>query len=254
MTKVDESQFIAPLPQPPSARSEDTVVADETINHHSDDFVVIDDTDSRKHREDGIIIGHAKRNCCRDPKKRPAARAILAQGGGRVVAYVVAKHTFSESKGSVPIPLEDIDFVARFNTFAFGEERRQAIVDALLASNDAKREQNASSHGSLLTDGIMQEGVVVGHAKPERSRHSANPPIVRAMLNSVGAVMCFIEAKESRKGQTKGMAQIHIRDVNYIAELAAVSVSKRGKAIKAMILEKWGPGSKEGELKVEVVE
>ena len=211
------------------------MVADETINHHSDDFVVIDDTDSRKHREDGIIIGHAKTNCCRDPKKRPAARAILAQGGGRVVAYVVAKHTFSESKGSVPISLEDIDFVARFNTFAFGEERRQAIVDALLASND-----------SLLTDGIMQEGVVVGHAKPERSRHSANPPIVRAMLNSVGAVMCFIEAKESRKGQTKGMAQIHIRDVNYIAELAAVSVSKRGKAIKAMILEKWGPGGGSG--------
>jgi hypothetical protein len=66
-------------------------------------------------------------------------------------------------------------------------------------------------------------------------KHTAN---CAGMLNSVGAVISFIQAKESKRSVKSGMAQIHLREVEYLEDLASVPLSRRSKIIKGMILEK----------------
>jgi hypothetical protein len=199
--------------------------------------VTVDESESRKHRETGIIIGHAKAHCCRDSKQRPTVHAI-ATNNGRLIAYIPAKHANSTKlNGDVLIAFKDVDFNNCFDTIPFGEQRQKAIWDALLDAQDTKRKRNSADEGEF-TQRIMEEGVVIGHAKPEYCRNPNTPPIVRAMLNSVGAVISFIQAKESKRSIKSGMAQIHLREVDYLENLASVPLSRRSKTIKGMILEK----------------
>lgn len=206
----------------------------------SEGYVTVDESNSRKHQETGIIIGCAKPHRCRDPTLRPIARAIASRDE-KVCTYIPAKHANNATKqtGGVLIALKDIDFDSTFEHIPFGENRQQVIFDAVLENNNVKHEaQDSTNKLDKVAERIMKEGIIIGHAKPERSRDPADPPVVRAMLNSVGAVISFIPAKDSRRTSTRSMAQIDLRNVDYVQELRDVSVREMSKVIKRMILEK----------------
>jgi hypothetical protein len=202
------------------------------------EFVVVNEPWSHKYQETGIVIGNAKPHCCRDPKQRPTVHAI-ATSNGRLMANIPAKYANSTKKlnGDVLIALSDVDFIPSLEKIPFGEQRQKAIWDALLEAHDAKRRLGSADEGDF-SQRIIEEGVVIGHAKPDCCRNPTTPPIVRAMLNSTGAVISFIQAKDSKRSFKSGMAQIHLRDVDYTEHLASVPLSRRSKVIKGMILER----------------
>jgi hypothetical protein len=97
-----------------------------------------------------------------------------------LLAYIPAKHGNSTKKlnGDVLIALKDVDFTNSFDKIPFGEQRQKAIWDALLDAQDNKRKQNNADEGEF-TQRIVEEGVVIGYAKPECCRNPNTPPIVR---------------------------------------------------------------------------
>lgn len=216
--------------------------------------ITVDDSDTTKHLDTGIIIGRAKSHCCRDPHIRPVVRAILTSKGA-VCAYVCSKYAKRlTTKGDVQISMKDVDYSSEFEKAPFGEKRTMAIRHQLQAKL-ATRLQTAETSLSPLRgplpaglghDGtkthqtVMEEGIIIGHARPDSCRNPEKPPVVRASLSKVGAVVGYIPAEDSLRPFAKGRAQIPLNKVDFVLEFELLPAWKRPEAIKELILTKTG--------------
>jgi hypothetical protein len=210
------------------------------------DFVLIDDGQSQRHLDQGIIIGRAKAHCCRDSNVRPVVRAILAKDSA-VYAYMSGKYAKrTVKKGDVQIPMTEVDYIKEFSSISCTEKRQKAIKHAIKAKLASKQfdvieptlgstEKSDTSSGYMLKE---HDCLIIGRAKPDICRDPENPPVVRAMLNAVGAVIPFMAGKESLKRCPSGRAQVSLEKIDFVEEFASIATWKRSTAIKEKILAK----------------
>jgi hypothetical protein len=82
---------------------------------------------------DGIVIGHAKPDHCRDPQNRPPVRAALNKVGS-VVAYIPAEDSLrSFSKGRAQLQMVNVCFSEEFEALP-AWSRIPTIKERILAS------------------------------------------------------------------------------------------------------------------------
>ncbi|KAF2024660.1 hypothetical protein EK21DRAFT_117570 [Setomelanomma holmii] len=92
------------------------------------EVITIDESDTTRHLDTGMIIGCAKPHCCRDPNIRPVVRAIL-NSKGAVCGYLCGKYAKRlATKGDIQISMKDIDFSEDFEKAPFGEKRTMPSV------------------------------------------------------------------------------------------------------------------------------
>ncbi|KAA8611932.1 hypothetical protein A1F94_006656 [Pyrenophora tritici-repentis] len=88
---------------------------------------------------------------------------------------------------------------------------------------------------------VLETGVIIGRALPERCLDPNARPAVRAIITKIGSVVAFVPAKYVKHAISKASAQIHMDDIEYDAELEKIPFGpKRTEAIKAMIEDKIG--------------
>jgi hypothetical protein len=208
------------------------------------DFVLIDDGQSQRHLDQGIIIGRAKAHYCRDPNVRPVVRAILAKNSA-IYAYMSGKYAKSTvKKGDAQIPMTEVDYIKEFSSIPCTEKRQKAIKHAIEAKLASKQfdiiepalgitEKKDTSSGYTLKD---DDCLIIGRAKHDICRNPKNPPVVRAMLNAVGAVIPFTSGKESLKNRPSGRAPVSLEKIDFFEEFASIPTWKRSMAIKKKIL------------------
>ncbi|KAH7072257.1 hypothetical protein BKA63DRAFT_65980 [Paraphoma chrysanthemicola] len=227
------------------------------------EVITVDDSDTTKYLDTGIIIGRAKSHCCRDPNVRPVVRAVL-NSKGSVCAFICAKYAKrSSQKGDVQISMKDVDYSPDLEESPFGEKRTMAIRHKLQAKLAIQRQCAGLSPSPLRNllpakvfgdatrtyQTVMDDGIIIGHARPDSCRYPDKPPIVRASLNRVGSVMAYIPAEDSLRPLTKGRAQIPLTKVSFVQEFEVLSPAKRPEAIKDIILAKAGEKPRESEEK-----
>lgn len=95
--------------------------------------ITIDDSNSSRHLQNGIVVGRAMAHCCRDPHVRPTVRAILNKED-YVVTYIPSKYAERQpTKGDIPISANDIEYLEEFKKVPVGEKRTAAIKIRLQA-------------------------------------------------------------------------------------------------------------------------
>ncbi|KAF2818469.1 hypothetical protein CC86DRAFT_157853 [Ophiobolus disseminans] len=227
------------------------------------EVVTVDECKSAQHLEGGIVIGTVKENHCRDPNIRPVVRAILNTKGA-VCGYIDGKYAKRKvTKGHVQISMKDVDFYHEVAKLPHGEKRLMAIRHELQRKLAIKRQPSGASslmprgllptHTSsaaetpqLINDGtkthqtVMPEGIIIGHARPQNCRDPQNPPVVRASISRIGAVVAYIPANDSLRPFAQGRAQLQMSHVVFSEEFAAFSFPERSKAIKEKILASMG--------------
>ncbi|KAI4615371.1 uncharacterized protein J4E87_009264 [Alternaria ethzedia] len=105
-----------------------------------------------------------------------------------------------------------------------------------VAANEVVTVDDPSSKSHLDT------GVVIGRALPQSCLDPNVRPVVRAIINKVGAVVAYIPRKYSKQSATKGAIQIAMTHVEYTPQLEEYpSGEERTQAIKAMIEERNAP-------------
>jgi hypothetical protein len=215
------------------------------------EIVTVDDTSSSRLLEIGIIIGRAKAHCCRDPNLRPIVRAILNSRGS---VYVYMPHKYAKrvvAKVDVQISIKDVKFSKDFAKISSDEQRLVAIRHQLQAKLALKRQSKESSVLDLIpsrtqprlgrsrtTATVLNDYLIVGRAKADVCRDPQNPPLVRAMVNAKDSVILFIPKEESLKSYALDRARISFEKVEWLEQLASMSVASRSKVIRGMIAEK----------------
>jgi hypothetical protein len=236
-----------PLPHTNSQTTPSSMPATEIITIH--------DSNTTRYLDNGIIIGRAKPECCRDPKVRPVARAIL-NSRGSVYVYICGKYAKRTLAAElVQIGIKDVDFSEEFEKAPSEEKRLLAIRHRLQEKLAIKQQLNATdicTTSNLPSSPstkksrpcrpttVEGEGIIIGRAVPASCRNPEEPPIVRATLNSVGAVIAFIPAEDSLRPFAKGKAQLQMKNVIFTEEFAALDVSTRSKVIREKIQEGIG--------------
>ncbi|KAF2024659.1 hypothetical protein EK21DRAFT_117569 [Setomelanomma holmii] len=104
--------------------------------------------------DEGIVIGHARRDSCRNPDKPPIVRASLNRVGA-VCAYIPAEDSIrSLVKGRASIPLDKVVFIPELHvlpTYKRLEALKEMILDN---SGEGKRiaEQEEGEEHHVLQD------------------------------------------------------------------------------------------------------
>lgn len=226
----------------------------------------------RRHQESGIVVGRAKPHCCLDPKIWPPVRVIF-NTKGVLIGYISGKYAKRRvSKGDVQIALKDVDINDEFEKVPAGEQRLKAIRHEVQAKLAVQRQHlpgqpiaaltpkpmptmtpalMLSARSSPSTDRdpvpkdyarshqtVMEEGIIVGHAKSNSSRNARKPPVACASLNSKGALVAYIPAKGSIKPVLRGTVKLPLLNIDYTEEFAAMSGKERMGAMKERILQK----------------
>jgi hypothetical protein len=222
------------------------------------EVVTVGDTNTTKYLDTGIIIGRAKPECCHDPNIRPVARAVINSRGALCV-YICgdyAKRGFQTEL--VQIGMEDVEFSEEFANAPSREKRLMAIRNRLKKISAAQHQPDVTSSSPLADlppkkaakrgrpshpTVFEREGIVIGHAKPSSSRDPDNPPLVRATLNSVGAIIASISAAHSMTPHLRGgKARFQLGSVVYTEEFAAMRPWVRSRVIRERIQEQMTNG------------
>jgi hypothetical protein len=180
-------------------------------------------------------------------------RAILSTKGS-VCAFINSKYAKRPAaKGDIQISMKNVDFNKEYAKIPSEEKRSMAIrhvlpgklarakqpaggsnlpPQALLAPTAAVKPAREKQHQT-----VMPEGIIIGVAIPGHCKDMNHLPPVRASLNSVGSVIAYMPAEESKRGFTHGRANIQLANVLFTTDLRNLRMKERVRAIKKRLLE-----------------
>jgi hypothetical protein len=230
--------------------------------------VTIDDSSSRSHLDNGVVIGRALPQSCLDPNVRPVVRAIINRVGV-IVAYIPGRYSKrSAIKGDIQIAMTHVEYIPELTEYPFGEERSRAIK-SMIEERNGPEKTNATpdSRLSIITPplpivfegniqevpiittedskypGLCKEGIIIGHAKEHWCLNPHKRPTVRARLSKKDSVIAFVPAKDTKHARTCGEVQIPLNQVDFSEWLTALPPWKVSDAVRTKIKTKEANGS-----------